>query len=113
MNIQWSEEAIQEVQARFGADATSWKLIFDSEGCGCSLDGVPTFWAINQPLHDDLQAGSNQLEVWYEKRHEVFFDENMRISYLPEHRAFKLSSDGQTYTNRLKLEDRRAVDSSI
>ena len=105
--IQWSEEAIQAVQARFGSEAKVWKLVFDSEGCGCSVDGVAALWAITAPEIGELQADSNQLEVWYEKRHEVFFDHLMRISYLPEHRSFKLASDGQIYSNRLKLDDKR------
>ncbi|WP_256757446.1 iron-sulfur cluster biosynthesis family protein [Cohnella sp. WQ 127256] len=107
MNIQWSEQAIQEVQAKFGEDTKDLKLVFDSEGCGCSVDGVATIWAISAPLSDDLHAESNHFEIWYEKRHEVFFDDHMRITYQPEHRAFKLASDGQIYSNRFKIVDKR------
>ncbi|MCD9021028.1 iron-sulfur cluster biosynthesis family protein [Cohnella silvisoli] len=113
MIIQWTEEAVKEVQARFGADARMWKLVSDSEGCGCSVDGVATFWAINAPANGDLQAGSNSFEVWYEQRHEVFFDDLMRVSYDSGNRAFKLASDGQIYSNRLKLEDKRAENAAV
>jgi uncharacterized protein YqkB len=113
MKIQWSEQAIKEVQARFGADATTWKLVSDSEGCGCSMNGVAAFWALNAPDTVDLQAESNVFEVWFEQRHEVFFDESMRVTYLPDHRAFQLASDGQIYSNRLRLEDKRTADAAI
>jgi uncharacterized protein YqkB len=107
MKISWSKEAIHEVEARFGSDVKLWKLVFDSEGCGCSVDGVPTLWAVNAPLPDDVQADSDAFGVWYEKQHEMYFDEPLRISYLPGNRSFKLASDGQTYTNTFKLQDLR------
>jgi uncharacterized protein YqkB len=112
MIIQWSEEAIQEVQARFGAEARVWKLVSDSEGCGCSVNGIATFWAIQSPDNGELQAESNFFEVWYEQRHEVYFDDLMRVTYQPERRAFKLASDGQIYSNSLKLEDKRMANAS-
>jgi uncharacterized protein YqkB len=113
MIVQWTDEAIREVQARYGTDAKVWKLVSDSEGCGCSVNGVATFWAITAPLNSDIQAESNHFEVWYEQRHEIFFDDLMRVTYNPDIRAFKLASDGQIYTNRLKLEDKRSADAAI
>jgi uncharacterized protein YqkB len=107
MIMQWTDEAINEIQARFGTDAIVWKLVFDSEGCGCAVNGVATFWAITAPLNGEKQAESNHFEVWYEQRHEVYFDDLMRVTYNADNRAFKLASDGQIYTNRLKLEDKR------
>ena len=107
MILEWSETALEEIAARYGQDARTWKLVSDSEGCGCAMNGVAALWLIEEPDTGDLQAGSNGVEVWYEKRHEVFFDERMRVSYDPSKRAFKLASDGQIYSNRLRLEDRR------
>ncbi|WP_186438273.1 iron-sulfur cluster biosynthesis family protein [Cohnella terricola] len=107
MIIQWSAESLREVRLRYGEEATTWKLVSDSEGCGCAMNGVAAFWAINEPELGDLQAESNGVEVFYEKRHEVFFDELMRVSYDPDKRAFKLASDGQIYCNQLRMEDRR------
>jgi uncharacterized protein YqkB len=113
MNIQWIEDAIRESQARFGAGPTTWKLVSDSEGCGCSMNGVATLWAIDAPEDGELQAGSNHAEVWYEKRHEVFFDDQMRITYNPDRRSFQLASDGQIYSNTFKLEDRRTAGAKL
>jgi uncharacterized protein YqkB len=112
MIVQWADEAIREIHARYGADAKVWKLVSDSEGCGCSVNGVATFWAITAPLNGEMQAESNHFQVWYEKLHEVFFDNLMRVTYNPDIRAFKLASDGQIYTNRLKFEDKRTVETA-
>lgn len=106
MYIEWSEEAVREAESRFGPGAKRWKLVFDNEGCGCAVNGVPTFWLGAAPDPQDVPVGTNAGEGWIQPQHELYFDERLRVSYLPEHRSFKLSSDGQTYTNRLKLEDR-------
>ncbi|QTH45067.1 hypothetical protein J4772_12045 [Cohnella sp. LGH] len=107
MIVEWSEAALAEIAARYGQEARILKLVSDSEGCGCAMNGVAALWVIRKPEKGDLQAESNGVEVWYEKRHEVFFDERMRVSYAPSKRAFKLASDGQIYSNQLRLEDRR------
>lgn len=109
MYIEWSEEALRVRETRFGPGADRWKLVFDSEGCGCSVDGVPTLWLITNPDPGDVQAGTNEGEVWVKPQHLVFFEDKLRVGYLPEHRSFKLSSDGQTYTTRLKLQDRTTL----
>jgi len=113
MIIQWSAESLRELQRRYGVEATVWKLVSDSEGCGCAMNGVAALWAIEGPEHGDLHAESNGVEVFYEKRHEVFFDDLMRVSYDPDKRAFKLASDGQIYSNRLRMEDRRKQSAAL
>lgn len=106
MFIEWSKEAIREAEARFGTGAKQWKLVFDTEGCGCAVNGVPTFWIVASPDPQDKQAETNFGEAWIKPQHELYFDDRLRVSFVPEHRSFKLASDGQIYTNRLKLENR-------
>ncbi|MCC3373221.1 iron-sulfur cluster biosynthesis family protein [Cohnella sp. REN36] len=107
MEVKWSAEAVDALRARFGPEARTWKLVSDAEGCGCAVNGVPALWAVNEPLPDDLRADGGPVELWYEKRHEVFFDDEMRITYDAAKRSFTLASDGQIYTNRLATVDRR------
>lgn len=109
MHIEWSERAIDEVTARFGDDAKPWKLVFDAEGCGCAVDGVPTLWHVASSEPEDVQIGSNVGQMWINPKHLIFFEDRLRIDYLPDHRSFKLASDGQIYTSRLKLENRAAI----
>ena len=113
MFVQWSEEAIKEITVRYGSEAQVWKLVFDSEDCGCSVDGVPTFWSLNTPDEGDLRAESNAYEVCYAPQHAVFFDDLLRVTYNPISRSFTLASDGQIYTSWLKLEDKRQATATI
>ncbi|MFC5467670.1 iron-sulfur cluster biosynthesis family protein [Cohnella suwonensis] len=109
IRIEWSDEAIGEIRAKYGEDATVWKLVSDTEGCGCAMNGVPALWGIRAPAQGELKAESNAFDVWYEQRHEVFFEERLRLTYRSDTRAFALISDSQIYSNRLRLEDRRAA----
>ncbi|THF74615.1 iron-sulfur cluster biosynthesis family protein [Cohnella fermenti] len=107
MIIEWSAEAVQALQEKFGGSGAALKLVSDSEGCGCSVSGVPALWAVEAPGQGDLQAASEPFPVWYEPRHAIFFDERMRIAYNQDYRTFTLASDSQIYTNRLAVRDLR------
>lgn len=107
MKMVWSPDAVSELMTRYGADATDWRLVYDTEGCGCAVNGVPALWAVDGPGSGDVLAESGDFRLWHDPRHEVFFDETLRIGFDPERRSFRLSSDGQIYTSRLVLADRR------
>jgi Uncharacterized protein conserved in bacteria len=107
MIIEWSQEAVHALAARFGDSNAIYKLVSDSEGCGCSVSGVPALWVVNAPEKEDVQAVSEPFAVWYEPRHAIFFDEHMRIAYNEQYRTFALASDSQIYTNRLAVRDMR------
>lgn len=109
MRVTWSDQAIEAVRERFGSEPVVMKLFFDMDGCGCAVDGVTALWVIDEPEAGDVRAegGSDGIEMWYYQPHEIFWDKELRITYNPERRTFKLSSDGQTYSNRLSVSDRR------
>jgi uncharacterized protein YqkB len=110
MNISWSPEAIAELHRRYGHNANEWKLVYDTEGCGCAVNGVPALWAVSEPEKGDLAAGSTGNILWYNKLQAVFFEDDMRISYQEDKRSFTLASDNQIYTTRLLITDRRKSD---
>ncbi|SFB16972.1 Uncharacterized protein YqkB [Cohnella sp. OV330] len=107
MRIEWTIEAAAALQAKFDPPVRVWKLVSDNEGCGCAVNGVPFLWAVDEPAPGDLRADGEPIELWYEPRHAVYFDDVLRISYDGANRSFKLSSDGQIYTNSLGIVDLR------
>ena len=66
------------------------KLLFDAEGCGCSLEGVPLLSIIQQLEPNDVIAElteGSEPSPWpiiYEQRHEVFFEEQLTLDYNPQ-----------------------------
>jgi len=111
MRVAWSEQAVRAIRDLLGSDRVSVRLVYDTEGCGCAVDGVAALWAVDEPLAGDAEAiGSPAgIRLWYDKRQAIFWDEELRLAYNPDRRAFALASDGQTYSNRLALQDRRAA----
>jgi uncharacterized protein YqkB len=107
MKMIWSDEAVDQLRAKFGADVRSFRLVYDTEGCGCAVNGVPALWAVNEPGHTDIAADSRPFALYHDPRHEIFFDETLRVGFVPERQSFRLSSDSQTYTTRMILADQR------
>lgn len=113
MKVSWSDQALEALRDRFGTDSIVLKLAYDTEGCGCAVNGVAALWAVDAPPPGDARADSEPVHVWYDKQHAIFFDEELRVGYRPEHRTFSLASDGQIYSNRLTVQDRRNRTSPI
>jgi len=107
VKMAWSAEATAELQAQFGADVPGFRLVYDIEGCGCAVNGVPALWAVDGAMPGDVATDSGPLKLWIDSQQRVFFDDALRIHFLPDRRSFSLTSDNQTYTTRLVIEDRR------
>ena len=82
------------------------KLVYDSEGCGCAVSGVPQLWRVNNTEADDITISEGAVTVLAEKRHAVFFEDDLRLEYEPSRSCFVLKSDGQIYNSRLRVIDK-------
>ncbi|WP_166241589.1 iron-sulfur cluster biosynthesis family protein [Paenibacillus turpanensis] len=80
------------------------KLVYDSEGCGCAVSGVPSLWLLEAPGKDDLVAeGESPVTICYEQRHEIFFEPKLKLGYNEARSTFSLSSDGQIYNPSITI----------
>ncbi|WP_435171498.1 iron-sulfur cluster biosynthesis family protein [Paenibacillus glycanilyticus] len=79
------------------------KLLHDTEGCGCVVSGVPALQLIEQGGPDDRLTQGDPFPFWYEPRHEVFFEPELRIDYDAARDAYSLKSDSQIYTLDLRF----------
>lgn len=108
MQIQLTDSAARQVSDLVGADS-ALQLVFDSEGCGCAVSGVPQLWIIPRESAGDelLKAAEKPVPILYEPRHEVFFEDLMKLDYAAEKLSFRLSSKQQIYNNSMSLVDKR------
>lgn len=80
------------------------KLVYDTEGCGCALDGVPALRRIDAPEAGARRAeNSEPFEVYYDPQHEIFFENALTVDYNKERSRYVLKSDNQIYTSNLRL----------
>ncbi|CAG7652482.1 hypothetical protein PAESOLCIP111_06545 [Paenibacillus solanacearum] len=110
MHIRFSEEAVRHITQELSRGGNGWvKLVYDSEGCGCAVSGVPTFWLVDEPGSHDLVVQETPFRVCLDRKHEVFFEEHMSADYKASELSFVLKSSGQIYNARMKLVDRRTA----
>ncbi|WP_409346843.1 iron-sulfur cluster biosynthesis family protein [Paenibacillus sp. MBLB4367] len=114
MQITFTEAALHETKRRLGDEPYRLKLVYDSEGCGCAVSGVPTLWAENSEtkpsVHPESKAEANApFPVVFEQRHEVFFEERMTVDYQPAKHAYMLKSGSQIYNGTMKVLDKRSA----
>ncbi|MGF7030560.1 uncharacterized protein YqkB [Paenibacillus mucilaginosus] len=106
MSIQFTEAA-QSAIAKVRGSQGYIKLAYDSEGCGCSVSGVPTLWIVDEAGLFDLVKQGEPFDVLMEQKHEVFFEDAMKVDYQEIGHIFSLKSSGQIYNARMQLVDKR------
>ncbi|NOU97000.1 hypothetical protein GC093_27795 [Paenibacillus sp. LMG 31456] len=109
MHITFTNQAIEQINKKMNSGAGELKLVHDSEGCGCSANGVPTLWIVNQAEDKELRAEGTPFELVYEQKHEVYFEDKMTLDYAPARGDFVLKSNGQIYNANMRLIDKREL----
>lgn len=115
MHIEVGQAAQSEILQRFGREGYALKLVYDSEGCGCAVSGVPQIWVVDpmEPSEESPAAAYSPISILYEKRQEVFFEDNLRLDYNTEKKVFQLKSNQQIYNASMTLLDKRNTTSSV
>jgi len=103
MHFTFTDSAVEQLSGHLQNNERSLRLLYDTEGCGCVVSGVPALQLINNPSEDDRLGEGQPYSVWYEPRYEVFFEPDLRIDYDKKRHAFSLKSDNQIYTTNLRL----------
>jgi uncharacterized protein YqkB len=107
MHIEYSGSAIQQIQQDFINQPIFMKLVMDTEGCGCALNGVPALWIIDQPESSDIAADSSAIPTFYVSQQAFLFDDHMKISLHEQRLCYVLSSPQQIYHSSLPIKDMR------
>lgn len=104
MHITFTESAIQQLEPYAGG---TLRLVYDSEGCGCAVNGVPSLWLVTNPEPKDLHADAEPFKVVFSPKHEVFFEDELKIDYRADKKSYILKSNGQIYNAGMDLIDKR------
>lgn len=109
MKIQLTPQAELKLKDKLGDRPGSIRLIYDTEGCGCAVNGVPGLRIVDEPTNEDLavETGST-VPFIVNRRQAVFFEDTMRLDADPEVCSFSLDSSGQSYGSHIQISDDRA-----
>ncbi|GGJ79885.1 uncharacterized protein YqkB [Anoxybacillus voinovskiensis] len=101
MNITFTERAMQLLSPNIANKQL--KLKYDTDGCGCLVDGVTALWLVDQAEEDDVVVETNYVPVLLEKSRLVFYDDNMVIDAVEGAGCFLLKSPNQILNPRMSL----------
>jgi uncharacterized protein YqkB len=107
MHITFTVPAVNQLEPLMNHHDAVLKLVYDSEGCGCAVNGVPTLWLVSKPDAKDLKADTSSYPVVYNPKHEIFFDDSLTIDFRPETKSYILKSNNQIYNSGMSVIDKR------
>jgi uncharacterized protein YqkB len=107
MKINFTDTAIERLTPILGDGQALLRLVFDTEGCGCSVNGVPTLWLVSAATEGDLSADAEPFRLIYKAKDEIFFEDTMKIDYQDTTKSFILKSNSQIYNAGMSLVDKR------
>ncbi|GIP37348.1 hypothetical protein J31TS4_06280 [Paenibacillus sp. J31TS4] len=110
MNIRITQEAADELKRRYGAGGYALRLVYDTEGCGCAVNGVPQLQVVEADeagLAKLRQAADEPVPLLYDPLQEIYFEDTLTLGFQPNRGAFRLASAGQIYSADLVPSDRR------
>ncbi|BDG36681.1 iron-sulfur cluster biosynthesis family protein [Saccharococcus caldoxylosilyticus] len=103
MNITFTEKAIQQLTPILTQSKRMLKLKYDTDGCGCLVDGVIALWLVDETDEDDLVIETNFVPILIEKSRLVFYDDVMTIDAGQGANVFQLKSPRQILNPRMAL----------
>lgn len=107
MNIQITERAESFLRKQIGNKSSPVRLVFDSEGCGCGVNGIPALWILSAPDVNDITIHSSTVPFVINRIHAVYFEENLYLDSEEGYPSFRLSGDSQLYGQNVRLLDKR------
>lgn len=109
MNIKLTPEAKRTLKESLGNRPGTVRLIYDTEGCGCAVNGVPGLQIVDAPSHEDAGVATDgSVAMVIRRKHEVFFEEQLKLDVQPGTATYRLTSRNQTYGTHIRVADARA-----
>jgi uncharacterized protein YqkB len=109
MRITLTNAAAAELAGRMDGRPGALRLVYDTEGCGCAVDGVPVLWLTDAPAEGDVRIAEEPLAIWIDPLRRIFFEDAVKLDYRADSRSFRLYSDNQIYHASLSVVDRRSA----
>jgi uncharacterized protein YqkB len=103
LEINITAEAAKKINERIEGQEGYLKLKYDTDGCGCAVNGVVALWFVPDLDADDIAIETNDRTVYAEKSKMVFFDEQMKIDFSSSTNCFQLKSPQQILNGYMSL----------
>jgi len=98
-----TETAVEKIKQRIADRDGYLKLKYDTDGCGCAVNGVVALWFVPHLDADDIAIETNDKTIYVEKSKLIFYDEQMKIDFSKLTNCFQLKSPGQILNGHMSL----------
>ncbi len=103
MEISITEAAANKLNEKIAGREGNLKLVYDTDGCGCAVNGVVVLWFAPEAAEDEIAIQTNERTIYVEKSKIVFFDEQMKIDFSKVTNCFQLKSPQQILNGHMSL----------
>jgi len=103
VKIIFTDRAIEQLTPILTETKRMLKLKYDTDDCGCLINGVIALSLVDEADDDDMAVDTNFVPVFVEKSRLVFYDDTMTIDIVEGGGCFQLKSPGQILSPRMPL----------
>ena len=103
MELTITDIAAEKMNERIANREGYLKLKYDTDGCGCAVNGVVVLWFVPELEADDIAIETNDRTIYVEKSKTIFFDEQMKIDFSNATNCFQLKSPEQILNGFMSL----------
>lgn len=90
MKLTLTEEAKKQVTYMQEEERPFIRLFYDTEGCGCGVNGLPTIRLDDEERDTDRRVENDDFDVIIDHQQAVFFKKEMKLDF--KKGVFRLSS---------------------
>lgn len=103
MEITITEKAAAKISQKMEGQNGYLKLVYDTDDCGCAVNGVVALWLVPELETEDIKAKTNGHPVYMQKSKLIFFDEKMTIDFSETSNTFQLKSPQQILNGHMSF----------
>lgn len=103
MEIKITAAAVEKINEKTAGREGFLKLKYDTDDCGCAVNGVIALWFVPEAESDEIAFETNDRTIYLEKSKMVFFDEQMKIDFSKTTNCFQLKSPQQILNGHMSL----------
>ncbi|GAB2573937.1 iron-sulfur cluster biosynthesis family protein [Gracilibacillus alcaliphilus] len=90
MKLTITDQALKKLMEINNEEQLLLALTYDTEGCGCGVNGMPTITLIKEQTANQHQVECEQAQTVVQHQQAVFFNKDMKLDY--NGATFRLSS---------------------
>ncbi|NGP43637.1 iron-sulfur cluster biosynthesis family protein [Bacillaceae bacterium SIJ1] len=104
MMLKLDDETAQRLTEKVTNENHVVRLVYDHEGCGCAVSGVPLLVEAAAAEEGDVLLSHHPLPFYIWGPHRIFFAEYLQLKANPGKETFTLQSSSEIFSPHVRLQ---------